>query len=531
MLMLRTFGGVALLRDGQPVVGPSSQRRRLALLALLGAAGTRGASRDSIVALLWPDSEPERGRHALAQWLFLLRKDLEVDDIVLGTATLRLNPDKLRSDVGSFDDAIARRDYAAAAELYAGPFLDGLTLGDAIEFEQWVDRERESRHREALTALEALARDTATGDHASRVTAWRRLARLDPLSSRVAIGVIQALRDAGDDAAALAHAQRHEDFLRRELDVPPSRELQELIAELRKGARAGFRAIDGGEQRDDPFAAFVRGHLADRFSIERLTLRTSLTTLFEAVRCSDGAPVTLKVLLPEIVARVDADTLYQTLLAASRIVHPAIAPLGEVGRADGLVFIAAPRGSEHMLRDSFDRDGRLSLEQTLKIGVSLASGLAQAHASRIPHLDLTPRRILIGNGRILLADHGVMFALQSAQQTSAPDRSGIALGTPAYMSPEQLDGDAAGAESDIYSLGCVIFHVLAGQPPHTAANSRGLIARRLRGVPPRVRDYVAEIPEEIDALLAGMLARSPADRPGADEVASAFTRVRDHLPG
>ena len=142
MLQLRTFGGARLLRDGTALEGPASQRRRIALLSLLAAGGSRGVSRDAIISLLWPDSEHERARHALSQWLFLLRRDLEVNDLVLGANELRLNPDRVSADVTDFDVAVAKRDHSTAAQLYTGPFLDGFVLSDAGEFERWVDRER-----------------------------------------------------------------------------------------------------------------------------------------------------------------------------------------------------------------------------------------------------------------------------------------------------------------------------------------------------------------------------------------------------
>src|SRR5262245_25585567 len=124
MLTLKTLGGAALMRDDVPLDGPASQRRRIALLALLASGGSRGVTRDTIVGLLWPDSEPDRARHALSQWLFLLRRDLDINDLVLGNAELRLNADRVLADVTAFDAAIARRDHAAAARLYTGDFLD-----------------------------------------------------------------------------------------------------------------------------------------------------------------------------------------------------------------------------------------------------------------------------------------------------------------------------------------------------------------------------------------------------------------------
>src|SRR5262245_44717292 len=146
MLHLRTLGGATLSSEGTVLEGPASQRRRIALLSLLAVGGSRAVSRDTIISLLWPDSEPERGRHALSQWLFLLRRDLGVADLVLGGNDLRLNPERITADVIDFDVAVTKRDHATTARLYTGAFLDGFLLSDAGEFERWVDRERERRH-------------------------------------------------------------------------------------------------------------------------------------------------------------------------------------------------------------------------------------------------------------------------------------------------------------------------------------------------------------------------------------------------
>src|SRR5574338_1058739 len=139
MLRLTTLGGVLLADDHGPLGGSLVQRRRLALLARLAAAGQRGVSRDSLAALLWPESDEERARHTLRQWLSLLRRDLGVENLLLGTAELRLNPQIITSDVGEMREALGRGDLERVATLYAGPFLDGFHVSDAPEFERWAD--------------------------------------------------------------------------------------------------------------------------------------------------------------------------------------------------------------------------------------------------------------------------------------------------------------------------------------------------------------------------------------------------------
>src|SRR5947209_6298154 len=152
MIELRTLGGLSVARDGAPGSGAASQRKTLALLALLAAGGDKGVSRDKVIAFLWPESDAEHGRNLLNQACYALRRDLQTHELVLGATELRLNPAILSSDLQRFEHAIARADLAGAVAAYAGPFLDGFYLGDAPEFERWAESERallEKRFRDA----------------------------------------------------------------------------------------------------------------------------------------------------------------------------------------------------------------------------------------------------------------------------------------------------------------------------------------------------------------------------------------------
>src|SRR3954468_16857550 len=156
MLRLRTFGGVALREDDRLLDGPATQRRRLALLAMLAVAGDAGVSRDKLIAQLWPESDTERARHSLRQWIFLLRRDLGAnEEVLLGSTDLRLNPQLFTSDVADFERALNAGDDEGAVALYDGPFLDGFHLSDAGEFERWMESQRS---RFALRFAEAMER-------------------------------------------------------------------------------------------------------------------------------------------------------------------------------------------------------------------------------------------------------------------------------------------------------------------------------------------------------------------------------------
>src|SRR5205085_6808780 len=143
MLRLRTLGGLAIERPGASTSGgATSARRRLSILAVLAAAGTRGVPRDKLHTLFWPESNTERARHALDQALHWLRRDLKTDALLLGREELSLNPAAIASDVAEFRAALAHNDFGTAVSLYGGPFLDGVFIADASEFERWLDAER-----------------------------------------------------------------------------------------------------------------------------------------------------------------------------------------------------------------------------------------------------------------------------------------------------------------------------------------------------------------------------------------------------
>src|SRR6266705_98365 len=217
MLELRTFGGLSLKDGGAPVTGAATQRKTLALLALLASASKNGLTRDKLIAYLWPETDTEHGRNLLNQACYALRRDLRQREVLLGTSELRLNPDVLASDLQVFENALQRRDAEAAVRAYAGPFLDGFFISGAPEFEHWVDAERARLKQCVCEALEALATAaTARGDLKTSVTWWRRLAAVDPLNARVTRALMGALVATGDRAGALQHARIYEALLRQE---------------------------------------------------------------------------------------------------------------------------------------------------------------------------------------------------------------------------------------------------------------------------------------------------------------------------
>ena len=239
MLRIRTLGGLSVQCAGKAPTGAATQPRRLAVLALVARAGERGITREKLLALLWPDTDEEAGRRALSQSLYALRRDLGAEELTLGVQELRLNPDVVTCDVLEFEVALAEKNHERAADLYAGPFLDGFRVPGAGEFDRWVDEERRSLEQRHLDLLERLARRSLErGDPAGGARWWRRIADLDPLNARYAVELMRSLVAAGDPGGALKHARIYEALLAQELDVEPDRQVIELAKRIRTEASA-----------------------------------------------------------------------------------------------------------------------------------------------------------------------------------------------------------------------------------------------------------------------------------------------------
>lgn len=237
MLRINVLGGLYVSDEGRAASGAAAQPRRLALLALLAVAGERGVTRDALLGYLWPESDEERGRKALAQALYALRRDLGSDAAITGTKDIRLNPDLVSCDLWEFRDAHATGALDRAGELFRGRFLEGFHLPGAESFEQWVETTRGALAHDFAALLHTLAeRATHRGDHRG-ATGWlRKLAAQDPLNAQVACRLMESLAAQGDVAGALQHARIYETLIRQELDLPPDRDVLTLASRLRDAA-------------------------------------------------------------------------------------------------------------------------------------------------------------------------------------------------------------------------------------------------------------------------------------------------------
>ncbi len=263
MLHLKMFGGLSVEFDGTPGTGAAQQRKTLALLALLAAAGKRGLSRDKLIASLWPETDADHGRGLLRQACYALRRDLHAPELFLGSIQLRLNPDVVSSDVASFASALEENDPTRAVSCYSGPFLDGFYLNGGGEFETWAEVERTRLASQCRAALEVLSAEaTGRGEHRIATHWSRRLLELDPISSHAALGLMTALDQAGERAEALRCGQAYGELLRSEIGTDPPPELSQWIEQHRHvagnsapEARPLIAAVQTGQTLELPLPA------------------------------------------------------------------------------------------------------------------------------------------------------------------------------------------------------------------------------------------------------------------------------------
>src|SRR5437016_14325899 len=250
-----------------------------------------------------------------------------------------------------------------------------------------------------------------------------------------------------------------------------------------------------------------------------------MATVYLARDLKHGRPVAIKVLRPEIAAALGPERFLREIEVAARLTHPHILPLHDSGQAGGFLYDVMPYVEGESLRDRLEREGPLPLEEALRITREVASALSYAHSHDVVHRDIKPENILVSGGEAVVADFGVARAITQAAGTRLTE-TGIPVGTPAYMSPEQASGGGPlDGRSDVYSLACVLYEMLAGEPPYTGPSAQVVIAKRFTDPVPSVRRLRETIPPVVDAAITKALAKAPADRVGTPvEFASALDR-------
>jgi serine/threonine-protein kinase len=275
----------------------------------------------------------------------------------------------------------------------------------------------------------------------------------------------------------------------------------------------------------------LQNALADRYRVERLIGVGGMATVYLARDLRHDRNVALKLLKPELGAVLGVERFLSEIRVTANLQHPHLLPLFDSGEADGLLYYVMPFVEGESLRGKLDREKQLPVNEALRITIAVAGALDYAHRHNVVHRDLKPENILLQDGQPVVSDFGIALAVTNAGGTRVT-QTGLSLGTPAYMSPEQATGDRViDARSDIYSLAAVLYEMLTGEPPHTGATVQAIIARVLTDKVRSVRSTRDMVPENVDAAIQRALAKLPADRfASAKEFADALQDSRYSLP-
>jgi tRNA A-37 threonylcarbamoyl transferase component Bud32 len=252
--------------------------------------------------------------------------------------------------------------------------------------------------------------------------------------------------------------------------------------------------------------------VSDRYRIERELGAGGMATVYLAEDLKHKRKVALKVLKPELAAVLGAERFVQEITTTASLQHPHILPLFDSGTADGFLFYVMPFIEGETLRDKLNRETQLGVDEAVRIAREVADALDYAHGKGIIHRDIKPENILIQNGRPMVADFGIALAV-SAAAGGRMTETGLSLGTPHYMSPEQATADKEiSARSDVYSLASVLYEMLAGQPPHLGGSAQQIIMKIIAEQPQSVIALRKAVPPNVATALAKALEKLPADR-------------------
>ncbi len=252
--------------------------------------------------------------------------------------------------------------------------------------------------------------------------------------------------------------------------------------------------------------------LEGRYTIERKIGVGGMATVYLARDLRNQRNVALKVLNPELGAVLGSDRFLSEIQVTANLQHPNLLPLFDSGQVDGLLFYTMPFVEGESLRSRLDREKQLPVDEAVRISAAIASALDYAHRRGVIHRDLKPENILMHEGQPLIADFGIALAVSNAGGARIT-QTGLSLGTPQYMGPEQATGDRViDGRTDIYSLGAITYEMLVGDPPHVASTSQAIIARLLTEKPASVRAHRPSVPAHVDAAVACALEKLPADR-------------------
>jgi WD40 repeat protein/serine/threonine protein kinase len=507
-LELRLLGGLSIRLDGNPVTGLAS-RKAEALLVYL--ARSRGPQRREVLAdMLWDERSQSQALSNLRVLLTSLRQKLG-DHIEISRETVGLNPfgdtwidtedfehslKLLTQESGIHSMKTAEIIHRAVIDLYRGDFLEGFYIADSSRFENWLAAERERLHRQAADGLaELVAYQLNFGNYKNGVQYASRLLSLDPLMESAHRQMMRLLVYTGQKGAALEQYETCRRLLEEELSAQPDAATTALYEAIRSGkidlptARPG--AVRGYELREQIGSG-------------------SYGAVYRAYQASVAREVAIKVILPQYADSPDFIRRFESeAQTVARLEHPHIVPLYDYWREPGGAYLVMRLLRGGSLQQVLEQ-GPMALADVVKFTDQISSALQAAHQRGVIHRDIKPANILFDEaGLAYLSDFGIAKDLDgSARLTQA----GVMLGTPLYMSPEQLLGQPITPLADQYSLGVLLHEMLSGIPPYPDETLGSLVQKKLHEPLPPLQFNRPELPPSVDAVIRRATSADPAQR-------------------
>jgi eukaryotic-like serine/threonine-protein kinase len=533
VIRLHTLGSIDLQSsDDEQLGGVIAQPKRLALFAYLALSRPFGFHRrDRVIAMFWPEQDDAHARDSLNQAIRFLRQSLGSSVILSrGAEDIGLDRTRVWCDAIEFQAAIDGGRQRDAIELYRGDLLAGLFVSDLHGFDEWLEGERTRLREQASHAARTVAEREEVAGNVTHALRWGRLSvSLSNGDERTLRRWLGMLARAGDRSGAI---RAYEEFARRfreEYGADPSPETQALVEEIRREAPKPSAAPrppvpartppeDIPAPEKSPFSP--GGVLAHGwYVITREIGSGGMATVYLARDVRHDRWVVVKVLRPEVALTVGVEGFLREIRIAASLQHPHVVPVFDSGAIDGRLYFVMPMVEGESLRARLERDGPLPLGTALRIAREIADALAYAHKQGIVHLDIKPENVLltgepgVADTHAMIADFGIARAIARSSAEEHLPETGVVVGSPSYVSPEQVFGEAnVDGRSDIYSLGCVVYEMLAGTPPFVGTTLSAVLAKHVDAPIPRLRVARPDVPAHVEDGVAHALAKLPADR-------------------
>jgi serine/threonine protein kinase/predicted ATPase/DNA-binding SARP family transcriptional activator len=522
-LQLRLFGSPQCTREGRPIL--IRRRKAVALLAYL-AVTAQTHSRDALATLFWPEYDQSGARANLRRDLSYLKRALDDDVLAIDWSEVGINPQAaLHLDVTGFTSRLAQAQahrhppsqlcpaclaaLTEAVDLSSDDFMAGFSLPDCPEFDEWQFFQRESLRRSLATALQQLIDwHVAQGTPEPGIAYARRWLALDPLHEPAHRRLMQLYAWDGQQAAALRQFDECVRLLDEELGVAPEAETAAMYQAIKARklpppATAGASPPPAAAALSDPGLRYVQGELL---------ASGSRGQVYRGLDRVTGATVAIKRLKPELISQGPeyVARFRREGEALSQLNHPNIVNMLAAFEDEGQYCIVMEYVGGGSLRALLNRQATLPPDQVVAIGLELADALSRAHHLGIIHRDLRPENVLLAeDGTPRLADFGVAHLERADVRLT---QTGSLLGSPAYMSPEALRGETLDARSDIWSLGVLLYELLAGQRPFPGEQFTAVVLTVLNDEAPAITELRPDIPPPLAGLVGHMLVKERDER-------------------